>query len=218
MILVGQYDSPFTRRVAIALHWLDIPFTRNTLSVFADADAARKINPLGRVPALVLDAPLGEVGEVLIESCAMLDHIDERVGPKRALLPPSGAERRAQLRTIALATGGMEKAVAIVYERVLRPSDKQYVPWLERCQTQLASSLDALEAQPASSRLKTAPHPQADIAVACLVGFLNLRVPDAFPAGRYPRLAALAAEAETLPAFIATAPSDTDTPPSAFKA
>lgn len=76
MILVGQYDSPFTRRVGIALHWLGMPFSRNTLSVFANADQARTINPLGRVPALILDD-----GEVLIESGAMLDHIDEVAGP-----------------------------------------------------------------------------------------------------------------------------------------
>ncbi len=213
MILVGQYDSPFTRRVAIALHWLGMPFTRNTLSVFANADEARQINPLGRVPALVLDD-----GEVLIESGAILDYLDDLVGPPRALLPPSGVERRAHLRTIALATGGMEKAVAIVYERVLRPEDKRHAPWLDRCQRQLAGSLAALEAQPASDRLKTGQHPHADIAVACLVGFLNLRVPDAFPAGRCPRLTALAAFAETLPAFQATRPGDTDAPPSAFKA
>ena len=87
MILVGQYDSPFTRRVAIALHLLRMPFTRNTLSVFANADQARKLNPLGRVPALVLDD-----GEVLIESGAILDYVDEIAGPGRALLPPAGAE------------------------------------------------------------------------------------------------------------------------------
>jgi glutathione S-transferase len=213
MILVGQYDSPFTRRVAIALHWVGLPFSRNTLSVFANAADARTINPLGRVPALILDD-----GEVLIESSAMLDHIDETVGPSRALLPPSGIERRQQLRTIALATGGMEKAVSIVYERVLRPEDKRYAPWLERCQTQLAGSLAALEAQPASNRLEIGQYPQADIAVACLVAFLSLRVPDAFPVGAYPQLAALAAVAETLPAFQATGTSDTDTPPSAFRA
>ena len=141
MILVGQYDSPYTRRVAIALHWLGIPFARNTLSVFANADEARTINPLGRVPALVLDN-----GEVLIDSGAILDHVDEVAGPARALLPPNGAARRQALRTIALATGGMEKAVSIVYERVLRPTEKLHQPWLERCQTQLAGSLAALEA------------------------------------------------------------------------
>jgi len=212
MILVGQYDSPFTRRVAIALQLLGMPFTRNTLSVFANADQARKLNPLGRVPALVLDD-----GEVLIDSGAILDHIDEVAGPGRALLPPAGEERRQALRTIALATGGMEKAVSIVYERVLRPAEKLHAPWLERCQVQLAGSLAALEAQPASGGLVSGRYPQADIAAACLVGFLALRVADAFPAGRYGRLTALAAAAEALPAFKATLPGDDDTPPSAFR-
>jgi glutathione S-transferase len=213
MILVGQYDSPYTRRVAIALHMLGMPFTRNTLSVFANADQAREINPLGRVPALILDD-----GEILIDSGAILDHLDELAGPTRALLPPQGSERRSALRSIALATGGMDKAVAIVYERVLRPSVKQHAPWLARCQTQLASSLTALEALPPSGKLATGHHPQADIAVACLLGFLALRVPDSIPIGRYPRLTALAAQAEHLPAFQATRASDTDTPPTAFKA
>ena len=213
MILVGQYDSPFTRRVAVALHRLDMPFTRNTLSVFANVDQARKINPLGRVPALILDD-----GDVLIDSGAILDHLDEVAGPARALLPPSGAPRREALLTIALATGGMEKAVSIVYERLLRPREKLHQPWLERCQAQLAGSLAALEALPASDALTTGRHPQADIAVACLIGFLNLRVPDAFPAARYPRLTALAALAEPRTEFQATRPSDTDTPPTAFKA
>lgn len=213
MILVGQYDSPFTRRVAVALHILGMPFTRNTLSVFADAEAARKLNPLGRVPALVLDD-----GEVLIESSAILDHLDEVAGPSRALLPPSGRPRREALRTIAVATGGMEKAVAIVYERVLRPADMQHAPWLERCQIQLAGSLAALEAQADTNGLAAGRYPQVDIAVACLVGFLHLRVPDAFPAGRYPRLERLSALAESRPSFLAARPSDDDTPPSAFKA
>ena len=212
MILVGQFDSPFTRRVAVALHLLGIAFTRDTKSVFADAEAMRNINPLGRVPALILDD-----GEVLIESGAILDHLDEIAGPARALLPQSGAERRQSLRSIALATGGMEKAVAIVYERVLRPEGKQHAPWLERCQTQLAGSLVALEAECDTAGLAGGRFPQAAIASACLVGFLNLRVPDAFPVGRYPRLETLAAHAEALPAFKAARPGDDDTPPSAFK-
>jgi glutathione S-transferase len=100
MILVGQYDSPYVRRVAISLHALGLDFERNTMSVFADADAMRRINPLGRVPSLVLDG-----GETLLDSAAILDHLDETVGPARALLPPAGAERRRALQIIALATG-----------------------------------------------------------------------------------------------------------------
>ncbi len=89
MILIGHYDSPYVRRAAVALTALGIPFTRNPLSVFSDAEALRRINPLGRVPALVLDD-----GEVVIDSAAILDYADQIVGPVRALVPPGGRERR----------------------------------------------------------------------------------------------------------------------------
>ena len=213
MILVGQYDSPFTRRVAVSLHLLGMPFARNTDSVFAQADAMRKISPLGRVPMLILDG-----GEVLIESGAILDHIDEMAGPSRVLLPRSGAERRQALRSMAIATGGMEKAVSIVYERVLRPAEKLHAPWLERCQAQLAGALSFLEAEQPTPFVSGSDLTQPDIAAASLVAFLKLRVPDAFPASKFPKLEKLAATAEAHPAFVATRPSDADTPPGAFKA
>jgi hypothetical protein len=138
MQLVGQFDSPYVRRVAISLHLLGLPFTRNTISVFSDAEEMGRINPLVRVPSLVLDD-----GEVLIDSGAILDHIDETVGAGRALLPQHGTERRRALRIIALASGAIDKAGAIVYERVLRPADKVYEPWIDRCRAQLTGALRA---------------------------------------------------------------------------
>ena len=50
MILVGQYDSPYTRRVAISLRALGIAYEHDTRSVFGDFDSMRKTNPLGRIP------------------------------------------------------------------------------------------------------------------------------------------------------------------------
>lgn len=205
MILVGQYDSPFVRRVAIALHILQLPFTRNPISVFGDAEAMRAINPLGRIPSLVLDD-----GEVVIDSAAILDHLDELAGPERALLPPRGAPRRAALRIIATAAGAIDKTAAIVYERALRPPDKQHLPWQDRCAVQLASALSALDA---AAQLRGAawfggarPN-QADITVGCLLRYLDLRLPEAMAAGRYPKLDRLAAACEALPAFQATRPA-----------
>src|SRR5258708_6818487 len=101
MKLVGRYDSPFVRRVAVSLHALAIPFEQLALSPFSQAADLRRISPVGRMPALVIDQ-----GEVLIESAAILDYIDEIAGPSRALLPPSGSERRKSLRIVATATAG----------------------------------------------------------------------------------------------------------------
>jgi glutathione S-transferase len=202
MILVGQFDSPYVRRVAISLHLSSIPFDRDTRSVFADADEIRTINPLGRIPALVLDD-----GEVLLDSAAILDHLDERLGPERALLPARSAERRAALRIIALATGTLDKAGAIVYERTLRPADKVFAAWIDRCRTQVDGGLAALQAVTGTGwYLKDRPM-QPDITVACVIAYLRDRVPEAMPAGRYPALERLAGACEVLDAFVATRPA-----------
>jgi glutathione S-transferase len=208
MILVGQLDSPFVRRVAISLHVLELPFTRNPISVFGDAEAMRAINPLGRIPSLVIDD-----GEVLIDSAAILDYLDERVGPDRALLPGRGAPRRAALRLIALATGAIEKAGVIVYERTLRPADKQHLPWQERCAVQLASALSTLAvASPAGWAGGERPG-QADITAGCALGYLRLRLPEALPPGCYPALERWAAACEALEAFRAYQPASDEAMP-----
>ncbi len=208
MILVGQYDSPYVRRVAISLMLAGLEFTRDTRSVFADADEMRRINPLGRIPSLILDD-----GEVLIDSGAILDYIDELLGSERALLPPRGASRRNALRIVALATGAIDKAGAVAYERMLRPQETIYMPWIDRCLTQLASALAALEALPRSPWYLGARPMQPDITVGVMLGYLDLRVADAFPAGRYPKLEALSAACEALPAFSATRPAADETMP-----
>jgi len=130
MILIGQYDSPFVRRIGIALTLYGFGFEHRPWSTFREGDKIAPFNPLRRVPTLVLDD-----GEVLIESGAMLDYLDERVGPARALLPASGPARRAGLKTCALATGLADKTVSLVYERMLHAQTSDV--WLDRCRTQL---------------------------------------------------------------------------------
>src|SRR6476659_5514211 len=115
MILIGQYDSPFVRRVAIAMRLYGISFDHKPWSTFGDADKIAPFNPLRRVPTLVLDS-----GEALVESTAILDYLDELAGPDQALIAASGAVRRHHLRICALSIGLGDKAVSLLYERVLR--------------------------------------------------------------------------------------------------
>src|SRR5882762_7838664 len=109
MILIGQFDSPFVRRVAIALRLYELPFEHQPWSTFGDADKLATYNPLRRVPTLVLHS-----GEVLIESTAILDYLDEWVGPGKAMIAARGPDRRHALKICALATGLADKAVACV--------------------------------------------------------------------------------------------------------
>ena len=138
MKLIGQYDSPFVRRVAVALQIYGIVYDHVPWSTFGDGDLVARHNPLKRVPALVLDD-----GEVLIESGAILDYLDERVGPDRALLPLSGAARRAALRRIALMTGAADKAVSFFYAKLF--SAALAPDFVSRCEGQIRTALAAID-------------------------------------------------------------------------
>lgn len=200
MILVGQYDSPYVRRVAISLRVLGFDYEHDTRSVFADFDALRQINPVGRIPSLVLTD-----GEVLIDSAAILDWLDQTVGPGRALIPAGGAERRRALRLIALATGAIDKAGAAAYERIVRPSAFRWPEWIERCVTQARSAIAALAAEPWPA---AAPLDQAQITTACMIRHVRMADPELLPLGRYPALDALSERCEARPEFQVTYPAD----------
>jgi glutathione S-transferase len=199
MVLIGQYDSPFVRRVAIAMRRYDLRWEHWPWSVWGDADRIAPFNPLRRVPVLVMDD-----GVPLVESSAILDTLDDLVGPARALLPRSGPTRREGLRICALATGLADKAVVLLYEHVLRTHDRRNVVWVSRCQAQIRDTLTALERD-----RQNRPSPfwlggdlsHADVAVACAVRFLTEAHPTLFRPGDTPALAAHAAHCEALPEF-----------------
>jgi glutathione S-transferase len=197
VILIGQYDSPFVRRVAIALRLYGLPFEHRPWSTFGDAEKIAPFNPLRRVPTLVLDG-----GEALIESTAILDTLDELVGPDKAMIAARGPQRRQSLKICALATGLGDKAVSLVYERVLRKDPSKL--WVERCEAQIGGVLEALEAGRAAvaSRYWFGENiGHADIAVACVLRFTGEAHPGLFDAARYPALVAHAARCEALPPF-----------------
>jgi len=204
MILVGQYDSPFVRRVAVSLRVLGFSYEHDTRSVFADFDAMRRVNPIGRIPSLVLDD-----GETVIDSAAILDWLDQAVGPERALVPSVGSARRQVLRRMALATGAIEKSGAANYERLIRPSAYRWPDWIERCRTQAAGAIEALGAEtwPEQGRID-----QAQITTACMIRYVRMTDPELIPTGRYPGLDGLSARCEARAEFVATYPAEYGVP------
>ncbi len=198
MILIGMYDSSYTRRVAIAMALYGMPFEHRSWSVGRDFDRIRQYNPLGRAPTLVLDD-----GEVLTESAMMLDHLDDIVGSERALMPATGIARRDAQRLIALATGAIDKAVLIVLERIFRPADMHSEAWLSRCRTQVEGALGELDkactARAGHDWLVGDAMTHADIAVACYTTHLRESLPlDLAP---WPALRAHVDRCEALPVF-----------------
>jgi glutathione S-transferase len=205
MILVGQYDSPFVRRVAVSLRLLGFDYEHDKRSVFGDFESMRQTNPLGRIPSLVLDAQGDKGGEVLIDSAAILDWLDQEVGPARALIPPAGPERRRALRLIALACGAVDKAGAAAYERIIRPAEYRWPGWIVRCRTQAEGAIAALAAESwPDGGPDGAPLDQAQISTACMLRYVQMTDPELLGKGRYPTLEALSQRCEARPEFQAT--------------
>jgi glutathione S-transferase len=194
MILIGQYDSSFVRRVGIVLRLYGLPFEHRPWSVFGDAERLLAINPTGSVPALVLDD-----GTVLVDSKIMLDHLDSLVPESSRLWP---ADRLRALHVLGFASMIGERMVSLFYERRLHTVSSDVL--VGRREVQVAGTLAMLErerAERGDGWWFGADLTHADIAVACGLRHLRDSLPDMFDATRYPALAAHCARAEALPVF-----------------
>ena len=200
MELIGMLDSPYVRRVAICLQLQGINYEHLPLSVFRNMDAVREINPVIKVPTLVLDD-----GQVLMDSTLILHYLSLL---RPATSVPELADSVRALRLTGLALAAYEKAVQIVYERKLRPLDKQHAPWLERVSMQLHAAWNLLVQECAHLPLpgETGTIDQAGVTIAVGWSFAQLETPDIVKPADYPAIHAYTRSAETLPAFLATPP------------
>jgi len=139
MKLIGNYLSPYVRRVAVSLNQMGMPFELEELQVFKSPEAVRKYNPLVRIPTLILDS-----GEVLVESYAILDALDQMAGSAKRLTPLSGGERRHVMKATAVGVGSMEKAQWAFYEGRFRPEEKVHKPWIDHNDEQVFGGLGYL--------------------------------------------------------------------------
>ena len=197
MILIGQYDSPFVRRVGIALTTYGVAFEHRPWSTFGDADQIAQYNPLRRVPTLVL-----EDGEAIVDSLAILIVVDEIVGHHRASLARTGTDGRDLLRLCGFAAGVADKGVSLLYERVLRA--EAFPLWVERCRAQIVETLDLLEGERTGRGtlyLFDSALSHADVMLTTMWGFITGALPDEFDWSSWPALKAHAAMCEALPAF-----------------
>lgn len=198
MILIGQYDSAFVRRVGIALRLYGLPFEHRPWSVFGNADEVQKLNPLIRVPTLVLDD-----GEVLIDSHLILDYIDSLMPADKRMFPVNEPERHKALKVAALATGFADKGVSLFYELVLHKGAVSPL-WVERCTSQMKATLDMLEglrAQTTTQYWFGERIGHADIAVACVLNHIRQSSPEVVQMHLYPALRTHCEGLEALPVF-----------------
>lgn len=201
MLLIGVNRSPYTRRVAIVLEQYGMPYDTRDFTGFANWDEVKISNPLGRIPALILDN-----GEALLDSAAIVDHLDEVHGRERALVPPAGADRRAVQRLVALMMGACDKGLHAAYERNHHPPEKVHLPWINDCTMRMKNALKAVDAMAEPDQyLLLGRLTHADIAafIAERLARVGLNVDTA---AEMPRLRALTKRLAELPAFAKTEP------------
>lgn len=197
LVLRSAPPSPFGRKVKIAAHALGlmdrIEIVRTDTS--NPEDPIRTLNPLGKIPALEL-----EDGMVLFDSRVIVEYLDWLAGGGR-VIPAEPMERFASLRLQALADGLTEAALLQVYEARLRPEDQRSERWLELQSGKVTRTLAVLEAAPPPVETRVGA-----IAVACALGYLDLRFEGRWREGHPKLVAWLDAFRYATPAYDETAP------------
>lgn len=172
MKLIGSLGSPYVRKVRVVLAEKKLDYQFELENVWAPDTAISKLNPLGKVPSLVMDD-----GSVMIDSRVMVEYLDT-LTPVCKLLPANSRDRADVKCWEALADGIIDAAVIVRLER-LRPIELQSEDWVARQQGKVKLGLAAL-----SDKLGDLPYCMgknyslADVAVGCTLGWLSFRFPD----------------------------------------
>ena len=200
--LLGSLTSPYVRkvRVVMAEKKLDCQFV---LEDVWNSDAILAVNPLGKIPCLVMES-----GEALFDSRVIVEYLDT-LSPVGKLIPASGRER-AEVRTWeALGDGLLDALVAARMEATWsgRTDLQRSQAWIDRQMVRVDATLKAMSKALADKPYCTGIHLSlADIAVGCGLGYLSFRFPHIDWRSPYPNLARLQDKLATRQSFIDTAP------------
>ena len=180
MILRSSPPSPFGRKVKLAMSilGLDSQVTIEKADPTDAGDSIRKQNPLGKIPALIV-----EDGTVLYDSPVILEYLDHRAGGGK-IVPQEPNARFAALTLQALCDGILDACILLVYEGRWRPVEKHEPKWIDHQTGKVERAFAVLEANPPAL---TAVPDVGQITLACALGYQDLRFGGKWR-GNYPRL------------------------------
>jgi glutathione S-transferase len=201
MKLVGTYFSAFARRVGAAMISRGIAFEHDPLNGYAEPDKASALHAGGKVPSLILDD-----GEVLIDSLAILDHLNEGLPAEAALIPSSGPERRQTLKIAALATTVYERCNSRHFDD-RRQSGAVNPAMAEVWRKHTINGMRALDAYATDGGpLGKEPFDIGTLSAVIAVDYVAVTHPDIELEAEAPHLTALAQRLADEPAFALTRP------------
>lgn len=191
--------SPYVRKARVTAHELGLSDKIELISIsltpVSPHDGLRSSNPLGKIPALVLDD-----GTTLYDSPVVCEYLDALAGGNR-IFPAAGAARWTALRRQALADGIMDAAVLTRYEDAVRPKELRWQEWVDGQFLKIRTTLDALERENLEGVFDI-----GTISIACALGYLDLRFAGEGWRQSRPGLTRWAKAMGTRPSFTATAP------------
>jgi glutathione S-transferase len=195
MILRSSPASPFVRKARIAADVVGL--TGRIRLDFADTndpnDSLRRQNPLGKIPVLITAS-----GQAIFDSRVIVEYLDHLAGG--GVLIPREADARFRVLTLqATADGLMDASILRVYEGRFREEAHRDAAWLKYQSDKTARALAALEASPPAVATDVGA-----IALACALGYLDLRFAGEWRAAHPALVAWLDAFATRVPAFAAT--------------
>jgi len=204
MKLIGSNTSPYVRKVRIVMVEKKLDFVLVTEDVWAAETTIAEVNPLGKVPCLVMEG-----GEALFDSRVIVEYLDT-LSPVGKLIPSVGRER-AEIKTWeALADGVLDAAILARLEATWdgRAQTERSQAWIDRQVEKIHSSLKAMAKGLGDKPFCAGIHLSlADIAVGCALGYLDFRFPEIEWRASYPNLKKLQDKLMLRPSFAETKPA-----------
>ena len=202
MKLIGSHTSPFVRKVRIVLAEKKIEYDFVIDSPWLEGSKVPNINPLGKIPALVLDDDTP-----LFDSRVIVEYIDS-VTPNNKLIPAPSRERTEVKRWEAVADGICDAAAAVFLE-AKRPPAQQSADWIARQRDKITRGLEFMAEELGEKPFCMGTHLSlADIAVGAALGYLCFRFADIDWQAAHPNLGKLYAKLMQRPSLADTAPHD----------
>lgn len=202
MKLIGSHTSPYARKVRIVLAEKKIEYDFEIDSPWLEDSKVPNINPLGKIPVLLLDDHTP-----LFDSRVIVEYIDN-VTPNNKLFPAPNRERIEVKRWEAVADGICDAAASAFLE-AKRPKKEQSATWIARQREKVARSLEFMAEELGEKPFCMGTHfSMADIASVTALGYLVFRFPDINWQENHPNLAKLYAKLMQRPSFADSVPHD----------
>jgi glutathione S-transferase len=206
MKLIGSLASPYVRKVRIVMAEKKLDYQFVLEDVWGN-DNILKMNPLGKVPCLVMEGQDSITGAVF-DSRVICEYVDT-LSPVGKLIPERGRERTEVRTWEALADGLMDAAIAARLEQTWagRSPEQRSAAWVDRQMGKLHAALKAMSQGLGEKPWCSGNHfTLADIAVGCALGYLDFRFPSIDWRTPYPNLTRLLDKLATRQSFIDSAP------------